>query len=220
MERARRAGGTGFPWQETGEQLEAFGAAFPEARAEAGGRVFTAAAGEGRLRLPFVLPAARPGESAAALAARLPLRIGRQCVFLLQAGALAVGYWDEDELLRHRARKRYVVRGSGKAQPRHLREKGKSRYGSRLRLQNWRRLLADANLTLREYWEELGAPEQVFWSVPVKVWPDLAAAPPGPPFLREDGTAQRVPFHVHVPVFAELERVRRSLARGRLWLPE
>jgi hypothetical protein len=207
----------GFPWQETCEQLEAFAAAFPAAVASADGRTF-AVAGAG-LKLPLVLPEARPGEGPLSYAARMQVRIGRQCVLLVQAGATAIGWWDEDEVVRHRARKRYVVRGSGKAQPKHLRTKGKSRYGSRLRLQNWQRLLVEANETLHAWWQELGTPEQVFWSVPIRAWTDLAAAGDGPPFQRDGAGVQRIPLHVHVPDFEELQRVRQKLARGRLSLP-
>ena len=62
----------------------------------------------------------------------------RACVvlLLLQAGAMAIGQWDVDELMYHKAIRRYVVRGHGRAQPLHARTKGKSRYGARLRLQN------------------------------------------------------------------------------------
>ena len=42
--------------------------------------------------------------------------------------------WRGEELVRHKVFKRYVVRGRGRAQPTHLKSKGKSRYGSRLRL--------------------------------------------------------------------------------------
>lgn len=207
----------GFPWQDTGEQLEAFATAFPAAVADEKGRTFVGAGAS--LRLPSVLPVARHRESPLTYAERMPHRIGRQCLLLLQAGATAIGWWDEDEVVRHRARKRYVVRGSGKAQPRHLRTKGKSRYGSRLRLQNWQRLLVDANATLREWWEELGTPEQVFWSVPKRAWVDLAEAGAGPPFERDGAGVRRIPLHVHVPDYAELQRIRRLLARGRLSLP-
>jgi len=211
-----------FAWQETREQLLAFAERFPGAAADARGRVFaapSAGAGTGdaaRLVVPFLLPPPRAGERAAAYAARLPDRIGRHCVLLLQAGAMAIGYWDEDELVRHKAQKRYVVRGHGKAQPLHLATKGKSRYGSRLRLQNWQRLLADVTTRLCAWWDELGAPEQTFAALPVRAWAPLFATAPPPPFARRD--ARHVPRHVHVPDHRELLAVRRWLARGRLEL--
>lgn len=211
-----------FPWQETGAQIGVLLRQEPTAVGIASGRVLAAAGAAPealpRLELPAVLPPARPGEPAADYAARIPARIGRQCVVLLQAGAAALGFWDEDELVRHRCRRRYVVRGHGKAQPTHLRTRGKSRYGSRLRLQNWRLLLDETAATLREWWDELGPPEQVFHAAPVRAWGDLHDVDLPPPFRRDDPGLQRVPFHVHRPDLAELERVRRRLARGRLVL--
>ena len=65
-------------------------------------------------------------------------RLGLHAVLLIQAGACALGLWRDEELLEHKAFKAYVVRGRGRAQPTHLKTRGKSRYGSRLRLQNHR----------------------------------------------------------------------------------
>jgi hypothetical protein len=213
--------GGSFPWQDTREWLGAFAAALPGVRADAEGRAFVAGGDGGgpRLVLPLLLPGARPGEVPTAYVGRLSVRIGRQCVLLLQAGAAAMGLWDEDELVRHRARRKYVVRGHGKAQPKHLRTRGKSRYGARLRMQNWRALLVEVNATLQEWWDEIGAPEQVFWSVPVRAWGELAVAGPSPPFDRGHAGSHRIPFHVHRPDFEELQRVRRRLARGRWLVP-
>jgi hypothetical protein len=167
----------------------------------------------------LLAPRIVPGEAIAGFRGRVPGPAQRSVVLLLQAGAMAVGYWDGDELLHHKAQKRYVVRGSGRAQPLHAKTRGKSRYGSRLRLQNWKRLLAETNERLRRWWDELGAPERVFHAVPVRAWADLLAGDPPPPFAAHDGCLQRVPMHVHVPDFAELRRVRGWLAHGRLELP-
>jgi hypothetical protein len=211
-----------YAWPDTAEQCEAFAARFPAARGAAGGRAFVTIAADGstlaRCTVPLLLPPVAAGESPMDYAARLPERIGRQCVLLLQAGAAALGYWDEDDLLHHKAIKKYVVRGTGKAQPTHLKTKGKSRYGSRLRLQNWRRLLVAVNTRLGEWWQLCGAPEQVFTAVNVRVLPELFATDPPPPFARDDATLRRVPRHVHVPDFAELCAVRAFLAGGRVEL--
>ncbi len=210
-----------FGWRDTIEQLEAFADRFGNVGADARGRSFAAGAQPlgPRLVLPFLLPPPRPGELALDYAARVPSRIGRHCVLLLQAGAMALGYWDEDDLVRHKAQKRYVVRGNGKAQPLHRARKGKSRYGSRLRLQNWQRLLRDVNERLVDWWEELGEPEQTFASVPVRSWSPLYAIDPPPPFRRDDRRLRHVPRHVHVPDHGELLAVQRWLGHGRLELP-
>jgi Bacteroidetes VLRF1 release factor len=210
-----------FERAELAEQLEAFASRWPAARADRRGLVFQGEPGA-RLRVPLTAPRLLPGESVLAYAARLSGRSGlpeRQLLLLLQAGAMAIGYWDGDELVQHKAVRRYVVRGSGRAQPLHAKTRGKSRYGSRLRLQNWKRLLVETNQRLRAWYDQFGAPERLFLAVPVRALADLFAVEPGPPFARDDAVLQRIPMHVHRPDFAELQRVRRWLAKGRLELP-
>jgi hypothetical protein len=210
-----------FAWQDTREQLEAFALRWPAAPADERGRVFTGDAGA-RLWLPLLLPAAREGEAIGDYERRIGQRldrVGSSALVLLQAGAAALGYWQDDELLAHKAIKKYVVRGSGKAQPTHRKTRGKSRYGSRLRLQNWTRLLVAVNERLHDWWSAHGVPAQIFHAAPVRSWPELFAVAPPPPFDQRDARLRRVPLHVHVPDFAELQRVRRWLARGRLELP-
>ncbi len=213
---ARRA--VRFDLADLVEQVEAFAARWPDAHADDSGRTFVAGP-SATLRVPLLAPRVQPRESVTGYLQRLPGGPETCVVVLLQAGAMAFGYWDGDELLRHKAVRRYVVRGSGKAQPLHRKTAGKSRYGSRLRLQNWRRLLVETNERLHACWRELGPPERVFVAIPVRVWSDLADAVPGPPFARDDANVQRVPMHVHRPDFAELRRVHGWLRHGRLELP-
>ncbi|MGE3172611.1 MAG: hypothetical protein AB7O97_08280 [Planctomycetota bacterium] len=212
-----------FPWQDTAEQLDDFALRFPQAGACARGRSFVDADSGARLVLPFVLPPPTPGEAVTAFAARAGTpalaRPGPHVVVLLQAGAMALGYWDDDELLLHKAQKRYVVRGRGKAQPLHLRTRGKSRYGSRLRLQNWRRLLGECSERLRAWWDDPGPARQVFVAIPPRAQAALFAGEPPPPFGADDPRLRRIPRHVHVPDHRELLAVRRWLGRGRLVLP-
>lgn len=207
-----------FPLADLTEQVEAFAARWPDARADANGTSFVT--GAARLRVPLAALCVRPAERIGDYLARLPGSREQQVVLLLRAGAMAIGLWRGDELLHHKAERKYVVRGHGKAQPLHHKTRGKSRYGARLRLQNWKRLLAETNERLRDWWREHGAPERVFHAVPVRVFPELLAAAPPPPFGRDDASLQRVPMHVHRPDFTELLRVRGWLCHGRLELPE
>lgn len=209
-----------FSWHDLPEQLAAFAERWPAAVADARGHGFVAAAEPARLLLPLVVTRPRPGEPIAAFAARLAPALGLQVVLLVRAGAVALGAWLDDEPVVHKALRKYVVRGNGRAQATHLRTRGKSRYGSRLRLQNWRALLAETNERLRDVWQRHGEPQRVFWSAPVRVWVDLHAATPPPPFARDAQFLQRLPVHVHRPDFEELRRVRAWLEHGRLELPQ
>ncbi len=146
---------------------------------------------------------------------RLPQRLRRMAIVLVHAGATALGLYDDDTLLAHKVIKKYVVRGNGKAQVLHLKTKGKSRYGSRLRLQNFESQLADTNAKLREWWAEFGAFDRVFRHCPERIAPELDAASSGPPWPRAF-RVESIPFHVHVPDFAELKRVRWKLVHGEI----
>lgn len=199
------------------EQLGDFAAACPCAVADERGRAFVDPLSGARLVVPFVLAPPKPGETPQAYGARVPISVGTHAIVLLQAGAMAIGRFDGDECVRHKAQKRYVVRGNGKAQPTHLRTRGKSRYGSRLRLQNWQRLLAETVERLRAWNDELGPAEQVFTAMGPRTAAALFANEPPPPFARE--AVRRVPRHVHVPDHAELLAVHRFLCSGRLELP-
>ena len=207
-----------FPLADLPAQIEAFSVRWPAARADRAGATFV---GEGAaLHVPLLAPRLSPGEAIADYRARLPGAPETAVVLLLQAGAMAFGCWRGVELLRHKAVRKYVVRGHGRAQPLHLKTAGKSRQGSRLRLQNWQRLLVETNERLRDCWRDLGTPDRVFVAIPVRVWSDLAATDPPPPFARDDARVQRVPIHVHRPDFTELQRVHCWLVHGRLELPE
>jgi hypothetical protein len=165
-----------------------------------------------RVLVPAVLRL-RPGETADELCARAGSPLGRELVVLLRAGAAALGLWCDGALRAHKTFHRYVVRGHGRAQTTYLRRRGKSRYGSRLRLQNARRLLSEVNERANAWWEEERGFDAVYASVPERTWPDLLRAEPPPTFAgRLDPV--RIPLHVHEPSFAELQRVRYHLEHG------
>lgn len=204
-----------FDWRETAARLRALSAELALAP-EPGARAFTAARPDGsvvRFVPPLVLPIAR-GQSAVDYLDALRERLGVECVVLYRAGAAALGLWHDDELVLHKVFKRYAVRGRGKAQPTHLRQKGKSRYGSRLRLQNARALLDEVGTRLRTWHRDDGPLERVYYGSPERMWSELLRAEPTP--LPATVAAIRIPLHVHTPDFEELLRVRRALVRGTI----
>jgi hypothetical protein len=140
---------------------------------------------------------------------------GTVFVLLLQAGACSMGLWRDSILVRHKVIKKYVVRGQGRAQPGYLKTKGKSRFGSRLRLRNAKSLLQEANEKMVAWWEAEGPFARVFASCPVRLWPELFGADPPPPFPQR-GFHSRIPLTVKVPSFDELGRVWWHLSHGRV----
>ena len=142
-------------------------------------------------------------------------RPGLELLLLIQAGAVAMGLWDEGELLAHKAFKKYVVRGKGKAQATHLGSKGKSRYGSRLRLQNWKSQILEIKDRCQAWADIHGDFDHVLVSCPVRLWPELFATEPMPPFDQREGITT-IPLDVAVPSHDELLRVRRAIEQGLL----
>jgi hypothetical protein len=162
---------------------------------------------------PLLQPV-RGTESTSSFLTRLHGAEPLQLLVLVQAGASAMGLWSGSELVAHKALKKYVVRGRGRAQPTHLKTKGKSRYGSRLRLRNASAQLSQTNEKLSEWHGEHGPADDVFMSCPKTTWPALFASTPPPPFTREQ--VIRIPLDVRVPDFGELRNVHRKMSRGRL----
>ncbi len=171
-----------------------------------------------RLVPPLACPAPRAGESAASYAARLPHPdegLGEHLVILMQAGAVSLGRFRDGAELATRTFKRYVVRGKGRAQTTHLATKGKSRYGSRLRLQNAKALLEETNAKLRDWEQEFGPHERLFTQVPVRLWPELFEVEPPPPFPK-DVERTPIPRDLPRPTTELLLRVAKGLQYGRL----
>lgn len=210
-----------FALEDLEEQAEAFWQRYPEAVADRDG--FRFVADGAALWLPLVGPRAVVGERIGAFCERLADDADhglatRHLVLLLRAGALALGAFCGDQLLQHKAVRKYVVRGRGRAQATHLKTRGKSRYGSRLRLQNWKALLGETSSRWAELAEEHGPFERVLYSAPVRVWSELYDSEPPPPWPRGDARLVRIPLHVHRPDHRELLRVRAQLSRGMLEL--
>lgn len=71
---------------------------------------------------------------------------------LIKAGQAAVGYFHQGELIDHRVFRAYMVRQKqGKSQIKHLKTKGKSRAGSRIRLSETERFFEEINERLTTY---------------------------------------------------------------------
>lgn len=165
-----------------------------------------------RIRVPVVFPIPTGCVEIEDYRAELPEQPGLHTVVLLQAGAAALGAFSGGEELRTKSLKKYVVRGHGKAQATHLSTRGKSRYGSRIRLQNARNLLIEVNRKLLEWFTELGPPEHVFYSCPVRMWPELLSAKEPPPFDKNGPI--KIPLDISVPTTSVLLRTYRAMEHG------
>jgi len=170
---------------------------------------------EWHLRMPLVVPLAKDCPSAQQYLQELPHELGRQCVILMQAGAVSIGLFEDGQAVHTKTIKKYVVRGSGRAQPTHLKTKGKSRYGSRLRLRNAQLLLQESAERLGDWWG-LGEPiEQVYVNAPQRLWAEFQGFDL-PPALTQKDSLIRIPLDLPRPTTDLLLRTYRSMEYGRI----
>lgn len=149
----------------------------------------------------------------------LPEELGPHLVVLLQAGRCSMGWFTDDELIESKSFSRYVVRGNGRAQPTHLKTKGKSRYGSRLRLQNALALLEESNERMGEWWDEHGPADAVLHAAPARLWSSLLETDPAPPF-DADTPLRRIPRDLPRPTSDLVLRTWRFCCYLRLEWPD
>lgn len=178
-------------------------------------RWFDAVDGTWRVHPPPLAPIADDQGGVYDWLGDLPAALGAHAMVLLQAGASTLGWFEDGGLVEHKSFRRYVVRGKGRAQPTHLATKGKSRYGSRLRLQNAAALLAETNERLTSWWEEYGAPDALLVNCPVRLWSALCEADPPPPFDRATPIV-RIGRDLPRPTTDLLERTYRFCCFGRI----
>lgn len=171
-------------------------------------------------RLPLPLPAIGENTSLDTYLDQLPEEIPSYCIMLIQAGAAALGYFEEGEVLLHKAFKKYMKRHKrGKSQISYLNTRGKSKAGSRIRLANTVRFFEEINERVGE-WDELYEPERILYSTTAQLWGLLFQSNVKPPFEKKDIRLAKIPVDVNIPTFEELMRVNRIITSGWLYLYE
>lgn len=133
---------------------------------------------------------------------------------LIQLGASALGYFEEGEVVQHKAIKKYMKRHKrGKAQISYLNTRGKSKAGSRIRLANTVRFFEEINERLTE-WDEDYLPDRIIYSCTPQLWGLLFQSKVPPPFKKKDPRLVKVPKDVGIPTFEELLDVNEFILKG------
>lgn len=168
-------------------------------------------------RFPLPFPAIREAEQAQDYLARIPAEIPTYTIALIQAGAAALGYFEEGEVLHHKAIKKYMKRHKrGKSQISYLNTRGKSKAGSRVRLANTVTFLEEINERLT-HWEDELEPQRILYSCGAQLWGLLYQAKVPPPFEKKDPRLIKIPLDVHIPSFEELLWVNDYVIQGYAW---
>lgn len=157
------------------------------------------------LLLPLPMPTFNPLDTnPASYIDDLSEEIPNYLIVLIQTGASSMGYFEEGEVIRHKAIKKYMTRKKqGKSQLNYLKTRGKSKAGSRVRLANAVRFFNEINERLTD-WEEEYEPSRILYSCTPQLWGFLFQATPPPPFEKKDPRLIKVPKDIHVPTHEEL----------------
>jgi hypothetical protein len=180
-----------------------------EVLVEEGGKVIF------RMKLPLLLPQ----KLSLSQLKETELQPHNFLLILMRAGNAAVAFFAFGRMLRHKVIRRYMVRKKqGKAQITHLKTKGKSRYGARLRLQQTRIFFEEINRTANRYFEA-GDIRRVFIFMPKNFGKFISSSAVKPLYLKNI-KPEKIPFPVRTPNFHELQKISLLMQKAFLLLDE
>lgn len=166
-------------------------------------------------RPPLVFPRMSEGESIGSYLPQIPESTPDYLIILLQAGYAALASFEEGQMINHKVIRKYMTRQKqGKAQINHLKTKGKSRLGSRIRLQQTKEFFEEINQKLQDW--EVEAVDRILISTSIVLWNGLFGAETLPPFTKKDTRLRKIPIHVPAPNYQALHKANRFILQGQL----
>ncbi len=139
---------------------------------------------------------------------------------LIRAGQASTGYVHNGELMDHKVFRAYMVRKKqGKSQIKHLKTKGKSRAGSRIRLEETTRFFEEINERLSFYGQNHSIDH---WGISCgkTLWPYFFASETPPPFSSKAENLIQLPYHIDQASYQELKQVNSSIHQFHLLVSE
>ena len=168
-------------------------------------------------KFPPLFPAPEISEPLPDYIKKVPETPPPYILYLVQAGAAALGYFEKGEAIKHKTLTKYMVRKKqGKSQLTYLRQKGKSRAGSRVRLRESLEFFEGINHRLIDWKEHINKAAFIFYSCPIRLTNELYLARTPPPFERNDKRLKKIPFHVKIPNHKELMHINYLINSGYL----
>ncbi|WPZ09072.1 hypothetical protein [Roseivirga spongicola] len=141
-------------------------------------------------------------------------------MLLVQSGSASVGVFQHEKCLSHKVFSSYMVRKKqGKSQIKHLKTKGKSRAGSRIRLASGAEMFDNVNERLQRHFQEHDF-DRITFSCSKILFPHLFGAKVEPPFDKKDPKIYKIPKHLHQPNFEVMLGMQRFLNLGELIIPQ
>jgi len=137
-------------------------------------------------------------------------------MLLVQSGSASVGVFKGEECLAHKVFGAYMVRKKqGKSQIKHLKTKGKSRAGSRVRLASTLEFFENINLRLQNHFQEYEF-DRIAMSCSKILVPYLFGSKENTPFDKKDNRLYKIPKHLHQPNFEVMLGMQKYLNKAEL----
>lgn len=160
-------------------------------------------------RLPITIPA--PGNEL-----ELPEKPVHYVILLVQSGSCAIGYFENGINLDHKVFRAYMVRKKrGVSQIKHLKTKGKSRAGSRVRLAETEEFFENINHRLQDYFRHHQV-DRIALSCSKILIPFLFNSKTPTPFDKRDARIFKIPRHINTPIYEILLDTNKFLLKGEL----
>ena len=140
------------------------------------------------------------------------------CLTLVRAGQASLGYFHQGKLLDHKVFRGYLVRQKqGKSQFKYLKTKGKSRAGSRIRLEETLVFFKEINERLQVYAKQYPLN---FWGLGCAktIWPLLFDGEVKPPFSSKSAELIELPYPFTKGSYEELQELELRLQQFHLLL--
>lgn len=137
-------------------------------------------------------------------------------MLVIQTGMATMGVFRGRELLSHKVFGAYMVRKKqGVSQIKHLKTKGKSRAGSRIRLASGLEFFEEINTRLQRHFKEHEI-ERIIFSCSKILVPHFFGSKVLPPFDKKDARVLGIPRHIEKPTHEEMMRAHRFLSYSEL----
>ncbi len=163
---------------------------------------------------------------------RLPITVGFErgelrldaevtyVMVLVQSGSASIGVFQNEGCLEHKVYGSYMVRKKqGKSQIKHLKTKGKSRAGSRVRLASTLEFFENINTRLQAHFNQYEF-DRIAMSCSKILIPYLFNSKVVTPFDKRDERIYRIPRHLHQPNYEVMLGMQRYLNKGELVFDE
>jgi hypothetical protein len=142
-------------------------------------------------------------------------------LMVVKSGMACLGLFENFKNINHKVFRAYMVRKKqGTSQIKHLKTKGKSRAGSRVRLAETEIFLEEINTRLQQYFEQHSI-DFIGLQVSELLKPYFFGSKIKTPFQKNDARILKIPVHVNQPTYETLLKINQYLLKAEIgYFPE